>query len=574
MTSSKQTRVDELGLNINDETPYLNHAGRLESLWATQLLDSSIEERFERLTRMASALLDAPLALISFLSDEEQFIKSACVAENCVALESASMLALEYSLCQHVVASQGVLRVDDLRAKRTLQRHPALSLGISAYLGVPLFAPDGHVLGSLCVMDTDIHPWQDEDVSKLADLAALVMQEMFLGRSVQTLGDMSEAPKPSFSQDLSQNELQFKLALDAAEMGTWVWDIASGGVSFDEHNYPLWELSKDENVTFEKVMTQLHPEDKAGLEHALEDALADKAPYNYSFRIMPKGGGERWLAGRGKVIKNEAGQPVKMLGVNYDISSQKRAEQALHELNESLEARIRERTAELEASNQDLAQFAYIASHDLQEPLRMVASYVQLLEKRYSDKLDDDAREFIHFAADGAKRMQQLIQDLLAFSRVQTHARSPSLISSEAALEKALKNLRLQLKETGADIQVGTLPEVHADPAQLSQLFQNLIGNALKFCSQTPRIRVNAEESPTSWRISVEDNGIGMTTQDAKKIFDPFSRLHTREEFAGNGIGLAICQRIAERHGGKLWVHSTPKVGSVFYVELPKTPQA
>ena len=582
LQTPKVTRVDKLGVNINDETPYLSYAARLATLQDTQLIGSVAEERYERLTRMAKGLLNAPIALISLVSDEEHFIKSASATPAGEPWTSASFVALECSICRHVVAAQGVVCVDDISANRVLKKNTFVTnLGVAAYLGIPLFAPDGHALGSLCVMDTELRSWQDEDVTNLADLAALVMQEMFLGRSASYAGpvDGSETDTyaqadsliPNFSELEPTQHLQFKLALEAADMGTWVWDIPTGELEFGKTTRTLWGLPEGESVTFDAAMAQVHPEDKAGLEQALEDAFNEKAPYNYTFRVTPPDGSERWLAGRGKVIRDEEGKVLKMLGVNYDISSQKEAEQALQDLNETLEARILSRTAALEASNQDLAQFAYIASHDLQEPLRMVASYVQLLEKRYRDKLDQDGLEFIAFAADGAKRMQQLIQDLLAFSRVQTHAQPFSLVSSQNALERALKNLHLQLKETQADVAFTNLPDLNADATQLTQLFQNLIGNAIKFCEESPKIRVSAEESSSSWRISIEDNGIGIAQEDVAKIFEPFSRLHTREDFAGNGIGLAICRRIAERHGGDLWVHSTPLVGSVFYIELPKS---
>jgi light-regulated signal transduction histidine kinase (bacteriophytochrome) len=224
----------------------------------------------------------------------------------------------------------------------------------------------------------------------------------------------------------------------------------------------------------------------------------------------------------------------------------------------------------LNRSNEELGQFAYIASHDLQEPLRMVASYTQLLSRRYKGKLDSDADEFIAFAVDGASRMQRLIQDLLAYSRVGTKGRDLVEISSEEALEQALINLRGAIEDKGAMVTHDPLPNVVADDMQLVQLFQNLIGNAIKYQSSgIPKVHISvARNGGKKWIFSVKDNGLGIDPQYFEKIFGMFQRLHKREEFAGTGIGLAICKKIVERHGGTISVESEPGHGSTFRFAL------
>ena len=222
---------------------------------------------------------------------------------------------------------------------------------------------------------------------------------------------------------------------------------------------------------------------------------------------------------------------------------------------------------ELNRSNEELGQFAYIASHDLQEPLRMVASYTQLLSRRYKGKLDADADEFIAFAVDGASRMQRLIQDLLAYSRVGTKGRDLLDTSSEEALERALINLRGAIEESGALVTHDPLPPVLADETQLIQLFQNLVGNAIKYQSpgSVPQVHISvARNGEGKWMFAVKDNGLGIDPQYFEKIFGMFQRLHKREEFAGTGIGLAICKKIVERHGGSISVESQPGQGSTF----------
>jgi PAS domain S-box-containing protein len=238
------------------------------------------------------------------------------------------------------------------------------------------------------------------------------------------------------------------------------------------------------------------------------------------------------------------------------------------------EESLRLHAQELTRSNEELQQFAYVASHDLQEPLRMVASYTQLLARRYRGKLDADADEFIGYAVDGVNRMQRLIQDLLTYSRVGTRGREPSPCEAGQALQRAVDNLRTMIQETQGEVKAGPLPRVRADESQLIQLFQNLVSNALKFHGkEPPRVEVAAEpQGPDFWRFTVKDNGLGIDPQYFDRIFIIFQRLHGREEYPGTGIGLAICKKIVERHGGRIGLESQPGGGSTFWFTLPAAP--
>ncbi len=242
-----------------------------------------------------------------------------------------------------------------------------------------------------------------------------------------------------------------------------------------------------------------------------------------------------------------------------DVTERKQAQDALTK-----------KAAELAFSNKELEQFAYVASHDLQEPLRMVASYTTLLAKRYKGKLDTDADEFIGFAVDGSKRMQGLIQDLLAYSRVGTRGKDLAPTDCEAVLANSLQVLQFAIQEASATVTHDKLPTVVADETQLGQLFQNLIGNALKYRnSKAPVIHLGARRDRESWIFSVHDNGIGIDLQYAERVFVIFQRLHTREEYPGTGIGLAVCKKIVERHGGRIWFDSELGKGSTFYFSIP-----
>ena len=258
-----------------------------------------------------------------------------------------------------------------------------------------------------------------------------------------------------------------------------------------------------------------------------------------------------------------AARTAELLSANEQLGRDLRARQLA-------EQELASKARELARSNADLESFAYVASHDLQEPLRMVASFTQLLARRYKGKLDADADDFIGFAVDGANRMQQLIQDLLSYSRLTTRGKALELTESQTACNNALANLRQSIEDSGAKVVVETLPAVLADAVQLSQLFQNLIGNAIKYCQRRPEIQVEARADGKEWAFSIRDNGIGIEPRYCERIFQMFQRLHTRNEYSGTGIGLTICRKIAERHGGRIWVESQPGRGSTFWFTIPK----
>ena len=263
--------------------------------------------------------------------------------------------------------------------------------------------------------------------------------------------------------------------------------------------------------------------------------------------------------------------------LEYVVESINLMTRKLSQAHQELEGKVRERTAELEAathllqrSNRDLQDFAHIISHDLKEPLRMVSSYLQLLDRRYRGKLDQSADEFIGFAVDGAQRMAAMIDGLLEYSRVESKGAAFAEIDLEHVLADALNNLQVAVEESAAEITHGPLPTVAADAAQMERLLQNLLGNALKFRQEAPpKVRIEARRQNREWVVSVADDGIGIPPDKTENIFAMFQRLHTREEYPGTGIGLAVCKRIVERHGGRIWVESKPGEGAVFYFSLP-----
>ncbi|RXA20756.1 PAS domain S-box protein, partial [Methanosarcina sp. MSH10X1] len=262
------------------------------------------------------------------------------------------------------------------------------------------------------------------------------------------------------------------------------------------------------------------------------------------------------------IYRNEYGEVIGIFAAARDITERKKAEKML---NLKLD--------ELARSNAELEQFAYVSSHDLQEPLRMIASYLQLLQRKYQGELDDKADKYIYFAVDGASRMQNLINDLLEFSRVTTKAREFEPTDCKSLLDQVVFDLEISIKENEASVSYGTLPVVMADSMQLAQVFQNLISNAIKFRSEkVPEIEISAKKKADKWLFSVRDNGIGIDPKFSQRIFEVFKRLHKKEDYPGTGIGLSICKKIIERHGGRIWVESELGNGSVFYFTLPLVP--
>ena len=275
-------------------------------------------------------------------------------------------------------------------------------------------------------------------------------------------------------------------------------------------------------------------------------------------RMVKKDGNPLWVRINISIAQGIDGS-TRFRAVIIDISERKQVDEKLSQVME-----------ELTRSNEELEKFAYVASHDLQEPLRMVSSFARLLENRYKGKLDQDADDFINFAVDGANRMQVLITDLLAYSRVGRWSNEFKEVSSEAVLERALSNLKTVVEQRGAVVTRDPLPVMMGDDSQLAQLFQNLIGNAVKFCKdRTPHIHVSSERRGNKWVFSVRDNGIGIAPEYFERIFLIFQRLHGKQEYPGTGIGLAICRKVAERHGGRIWVESEPGSGSTFYFTIP-----
>lgn len=401
------------------------------------------------------------------------------------------------------------------------------------------------------------------------------------GQATRMAGSISDITERKQTEEaLRESEARWQFALEGAGDGVWDWNAHTNEVFFS-HQWKTMLGYADHEVgkTLDEWNTRIHPDDREQCYADLNRHLnGETSIYQNEHRVRCKNGSYKWILDRGKVVeRDQAGQPLRVIGTHADITERKRTEDTLRHLNEILETKVQARTQELEQraqelvrSNAELEQFAYVASHDLQEPLRTISSYTELLAEDYRDRLDDEADEYINFIVDGATRMQQLIKDLLAFSRVGTRGKAFAPTNCESILQKVLMNLQLAILECQAVVTYDTLPTVVADKSQIYQLFQNLISNAFKFRSQeSPRIHISATLKQNEWEFCIQDNGIGIASEYFEQIFEIFQRLHSRRHYEGTGIGLAICRKIVQRHGGRIWIDSAPGQGACFYFTIP-----
>ena len=359
------------------------------------------------------------------------------------------------------------------------------------------------------------------------------------------------------TRELYDIQADLNRAQTVAHTGSWRLDVRKNELLWSDENWRIFGVPKGTALTYETFLSSIHPDDREYVDKQWKAALQGE-PYDIEHRIVVDGQ-VRWVRERAELEIDKDGTLKGGFGTTEDITAKKQAERDLQALME-----------ELKRSNSDLEQFAYAASHDLQEPLRVVAGFVGLLEKRYKEKLDDKAQEFIEYTVDGVKRMQVLIKDLLAYSQVGTMGKTFKLTICSVALEQSIYNLHTAIEESGAEITYDSLPTVSADTSQLTRLFQNLIGNAIKFRGEERlKIHITAEQKGNEWIFSIRDNGIGIDPKFFDRIFVVFQRLHTREEYEGTGIGLAVCKKIVERHGGRIWVESKQGKGTTFYFTMP-----
>ncbi len=404
--------------------------------------------------------------------------------------------------------------------------------------------------------------------------APLYMQDRFLGRRINNR-DITESK--SAKEALRKSYERIEDLYNNAPCGYHSLDKDGIFVRINDTELRWLGYTRDEIVGKMKFSDIITPGSLKTFKETFPIFKSRGWIKDIEFELVRKDGSLLPVVLSASAIEDEDGNFIMSRSTMFDITDRKKTEEELTRYRERLEDMVTQRTAELEKithelsrSNSDLQQFAYAASHDLQEPLNGVAMFLKLFEKRYRGKFDNNADELIDFMVDGMGRMKMLIKDLLAYSQVETKGRTFELTNFSVALEEAVSNLRAAIEESGTNLTYDLLPSLIADASQIARLFQNLIGNAIKYQGKDkPEIHISTEKKGDKWVFSVRDNGIGIEAQHFEKIFDVFRRLHSMDQYRGTGIGLAICKKIVERHGGEIWVESEPGKGSTFYFAMP-----
>jgi PAS domain S-box-containing protein len=378
------------------------------------------------------------------------------------------------------------------------------------------------------------------------------------GKFATVFQDITERKK--IENALNEANEKLNIALENGNIGVWEWNLKTNEVIWDERMEKMHGLKSGTfGKTYEAYIDLLYEEDVAHFQKAINKSLENNLPLETIYRINQEKDKFKYISTKALINRDREGIQIGFTGVCFDVTSMREGtEQLVLKLNE-----------ELLRSNKELESFAYVASHDLQEPLRMVSSFTQLLAQRYKDQLDQTAQDYIKFAVDGANRMYDLLNSLLKYSRINTRGKSFTIVDMKDTLDLVHRNLSMAIAEKNAKIIWDELPQVFADEAQMIQLVQNLVGNAVKFSCEGSSVQISYHLK-NDWHIfSIKDEGIGIDYQYFERIFQIFQRLVPRDEYEGTGIGLAICKRIVERHGGKIWLESELGKGSTFYFSLP-----
>lgn len=518
----------------------------------------NFEVQFEDYLQTGRQIFGMDTGIVSRVSDDIYHIES--VVTDWIGIKTGMQFPCSWMYCSKVIAEEKTVCYDHVGNVPELQNHPGYQqLPIESFIGAPIFV-NNKMYGTLNFTRKQPRPQpfvkQDEEI--------IEMMAQGIGKLLET--QTIEMERTEALQELQNSKTRYQAILENQTEficrflpegkptflnQTFLDYLAAQDIDLIDFNFE--EFMGSENSTFPLLLTELSVE----------------APFmTYTHQWTSADSTVKWEHWNCRAIYDAQSKLMEYQAVGQDITERKIAELELEKTNTYLE----EIASNLKRSNEDLRQFAYAASHDLQEPIRMISSYLQLIERRYKDKLDAEAIEFIDYAVSGAKRMQTLINDLLAYSRVNTQQKPMSETDLNDLLEIVLHTLKAKIKETGAYIKVNDLPKVTIDTPQFIRLFQNLIENALKFKNthSSPVIQIFAKDKETHWEIGVKDNGIGIESEFAEKIFVIFQRLHTRQEYPGTGIGLAVCKKIVERHNGTIWIESELEKGTTFYFSLPK----
>lgn len=518
------------------------HATILDLVRLGTVGESNHDHAIDEILRRLKTYFDLPRVAVCLIDSGRYSVK--CLIDDTGAYQVGDVLPMAGSWCEQVVEQEGsVLAV--CKDGQDFAAYPGLlTENARTYAGAPIMA-DGQLQGTLNVTASEPRATAfdagDREVLDVA--AALVGHHLSLQRAEQ----------------------RFELAIRGSSVGFWEWDVRTGAIFWSPRYLEILGL-QDTNIAraLKDFEDRQHPDDRAPIREAMQAHLDRREPYDIEYRLRREDGDYIWVHARGQAAWDAAGVPQRMAGSVDDITARKTAE-----------LRIQRQADALQRANRELEQFAAITSHDLQEPLRKIASFGALLTRDYADRLDDRGRVLVDRMVDGAQRLRQLVQDLLDYSRSSNDAMQIDDIPLDGLIAELCGDFEVVIGETGAVIECQSDVVLRGDRVLVRQMFQNLLSNALKYRSDAaPHIRITADrlEAQSGWRLRIQDNGIGFSSRHAKRVFEIFKRLHPRDQYPGTGIGLALCQRVAERHGGRIWAESEPGQGTCILMDWPFAP--
>jgi len=535
---------------------FTNSLRKLHRLKTT--IYQNFEEQFEDYLKTGREIFGMDTGAVSRVSNDIYHVES--IVSNWIGIKAGMEFPCSWMYCSKVIEEKRTVFYNHVGSIPEMQNHLGYKkLKIESYIGAPIFV-NKKIYGILnFIKKTPRHqPFvkQEEEI--------IEMMAQGIGKLIQT--KIIESEREEALQELQNSKARYQAILE--NQTEFICRFSPEGTpTFLNQtflNYLANQLISLVDFNFQDFIGSKDPQ----FDKALKSLSHEEPFMTYIHKWELPEGEEKWERWNCRAIYNANEKLIEYQAVGQDITERKIAELRLEKTNEYLE----EIATNLKRSNEDLRQFAYAASHDLQEPIRMISSYLQLIERRYKEKLDSEAIEFIDYAVSGAKRMQVLINDLLAYSRVNTQQKSMANTNLNSILEIVLHTLKAKIIDTTAIVKVDDLPMVTIDGSQFIRLFQNLIENALKFrkADLSPAIHISVNDKNNHWEFGVKDNGIGIDPEFAEKIFIIFQRLHTRQEYPGTGIGLAVCKKIIERHNGTIWIESLEGEGATFFFTLPK----
>ncbi|MBU0622321.1 MAG: PAS domain S-box protein [Gammaproteobacteria bacterium] len=444
-------------------------------------------------------------------------------------------------------------------------RDAAMQRGYRSSISMPLKDESTNTFGILTIYSSAPHAFTPEEKRLLEELAG------DLAFGIMVLRARIERKRAEESLRL-MNE-RYALSTRAGRLGVWDWDLQKNELVWDDRMYELYGVKREEfSGAYEAWLQGIHPDDRVPSDEISKQAQSGEREYDTEFRVVWPDGSIHYLKAYGQFVRDAEGKPLRMTGVNFDITGLKEAENKVNELNRDLEKRVNERTAQLEEANKELEAFSYSVSHDLRTPLRAIDGFSHILLEDYSDKLDDEGKRLLNVVRDNTCRMGQLIDDILKFSRAGRLELNFSEIDMEHLAHFVFEELQPSVTNSKLQMEIEHLPPARGDSAMMRQVFVNLLSNAIKFSRNNaiPKIQVGVTVKDDETIYYVKDNGAGFDMQYSDKLFGVFQRLHSMNEFEGTGIGLAIVKRIIARHGGRVWAEGKVGEGATFYFSLPR----